>query len=396
MPLDPWPLEPKTIKAFDYLRGHARMEPEITVALQRVMRSGQLILGSEGAAFEREFAGFVGADHAVGVGSGTDALILALMAVGVQPGDEVITVANSAVPTASAIRAVGAIPRFVDIDPVTLLMDAELVESAVTSQTRCLLPVHLYGLPLDMRPLMDIAGRCQLAVVEDCAHGHGATFEGTHVGITGDVGCFSFYPTKNLGAYGDGGICTTRRADLADRLRSLRMYGFQGDQRIAITEGRNSRLDEMQAAVLRVKLRHLNHSLIKRQQIAEQYLNLLRQWPEILPPVINDRKHAWHQFVVRLEDRRALTDALEVADIGYGIHYGTPLHQMPAFQQPFSQQVSGPMETTPVSLPVSELAARQVLSLPMFPELRQDEIRRVCEVVNFVLQRSAAVGKQIQ
>ncbi len=251
------------VRTFDLHRSLAGIEAEMTAAIQRVISSGQLILGPEGRSFEQEFASYVGAAAAVGVASGTDALILALKAVGVGFGDEVITVANTAVPTASAIRAVGAIPRFVDVDCQTLLINAAEAEAAINQRTRAIIPVHLFGLPVPMEPLLDIARRHGLRIIEDCAHAHGAREGGVHAGTTGDVGCFSFYPTKNIGALGDAGICVTQNAEIADRLRLMRVYGFDSD-RIATCDGLNSRLDEIQAAVLRIRLRHLDNSLVKR------------------------------------------------------------------------------------------------------------------------------------
>ncbi|MCA9033640.1 MAG: DegT/DnrJ/EryC1/StrS family aminotransferase [Planctomycetaceae bacterium] len=375
------------MRAFDYLRGHARMEPEISMAIDRVIRSGKLILGPEGEAFEREFAAFTGSEFGVAVGSGTDALILAMMAVGVEPGDEVITVANTAVPTASAIRAVGAVPRFVDIDAETLLMDVSQLPSCITAKTRCVIPVHLHGFPMDMSSLTAIANDHGLKIIEDCAHAHGAARDGRHAGCDGDIGCFSFYPTKNLGAYGDGGICITSDQLLAERLRSLRMYGFRRGQPVAHTDGRNSRLDEIQAAILRVKLRHLEHAVSKRQKNALQYRRLLSQWPEILPPASKAGiAVAWHQFVVRLDDRDAMVAAFEKNEIGYGIHYAQPLHTMPAFQR----------NDGPVSLPVTEEMANRILSLPMFPELRSDEIQRVCQEITRVLCATSATKGAMQ
>ncbi len=375
-----------SVRSFDYLRGLKQIEQEVMDAIRRVLYSGQLILGHEGETFENQFAEFAGAAHAIAVGSGTDALILALMAVGVGPGDEVITVANSAVPTASAIRATGAIPRFVDVDPATLLMNIELVESMISPATRCLLPVHLYGLSVAMEPLRSVARKHNLRIVEDCAHAHGATSNGTHVGNFGDVGCFSFYPTKNLGAYGDGGICITNDETLATNLRSLRMYGFR-DDRIAHQDGRNSRLDELQAAVLAVKLKSLNSAVSRRREIAARYIRELAdlaaqtagRW--LLPSENTIPEHAFHQFVIRVPDRAMLIDHLVRNQIGFGIHYQTPLHQMPAFRR----DGDAPL------LPVTESAASQILSLPMYPELTEDEISHVIHILKEFLQLSGSV-----
>lgn len=370
------PVSDTSIRSFDYLRGLQQIEPEIVAAILRVLRSGQLILGPEGAAFEAEFAEFTQASHAIAVGSGTDALILALMAVGVGPGDEVITVANTAVPTASAICAVGAIPRFVDVMPDSLLMDATAAARAVGPRTRCLLPVHLYGRPVPLEPLLNLARQHDLRVIEDCAHAHGATEAAQHVGTRGDIGCFSFYPTKNLGAYGDGGMCITQNPELADRLRSLRMYGYR-DSRIAETDGRNSRLDELQAAVLRVKLRRLQAAVARRRQIAAQYLSGLAAVSPTIRPTCGlpgrsaVTTHAFHQFVIRVPDRAQVISRLTQQGVGYGIHYETPLHHMPAFRR-FHDGTA---------LPQTEQAAQQILSLPMYPELTDSEVQRVVQVL---------------
>lgn len=374
-----------SIRSFDYLRALALIEDEITAAVQRVLRSGQLILGPEGDAFEAEYAEHTGSAFAVAVGSGTDALILAMMAVGVGPGDEVITVANSAVPTAAAIRATGADPRFVDVDPQTLLMDLTQVERAIGPRTRCVLPVHLYGLAVPLQPLREVARAHGLSIIEDCAHAHGATDSGVHVGTRGDIGCFSFYPTKNLGAFGDGGLCLTQDPALAERLRSLRMYGFRGS-RIAEQDGRNSRLDEIQAAILRVRLRYLTGAVARRRAIAGQYLDALSSAPGfptsawILPPASTVPTHAFHQFVIRVPDRAHVIEHLQQHGIGWGIHYETPLHVMPAFRRFHS----GPPLTH------TEQAARQILSLPMYPELQDNEVTRVADVLKMLLPSRGA------
>jgi len=364
------------IKAFDYLRDFEAHKAEYMGALERVIRSGQLILGPEVKAFEAEFAQFVGAQHAIGVASGTDALELALLVVGVSPGDEVITVANSAVPTAAAIREVGAIPRFVEIDSQTLNIDPEAAARAVTPRTRAILPVHMHGTPIAMEPLLQIARNRNLRIIEDCAHAHGARRSGVHVGVAGDVSCFSFYPTKNLGGYGDGGICITNDSELADRLRALRMYGF-GPGRIAMTDGRNSRLDELQAAVLRVKLSHLPEHLAARRRIAARYARGFSGIDVTLPFIDASADSAFHQFVIRTPLRARVVAALDAAQIGWGIHYDTPLHHMPAYRE---FQAGHP------PLPVTDRAAREILSLPIYPELLDDEVDQVIAAVRSVLR----------
>lgn len=359
------------IQTFDCRSEYLKCKTEIDVAIQRVLNSGQLILGPEVEAFEAEFAAYVGASAAVGVGSGTDALILALRALEVGAGDEVITVANTAVPTISAIRAVGAIPRFVDVCPETLLIDPDQVSAAIGPCTRCILPVHLYGLPADMSSILGVARQRGIPIVADCAQAHGARIAGRHVGTFADIGCFSFYPTKNLGAFGDGGICTTNNAGLAARIRSLRCFGFE-DDRIAHRDGICSRLDELQAAILRVRLRRLDAILETRRRLAAMYSSLLQGSRYVLPPDIDDAQHAFHQYVIRSPRRELLTRKLQQAGIGYGIHYPVPIHRMPAYEW---------LDCRSGELPVTERAATEILSLPLHSGLEDGDIRQVAEVL---------------
>lgn len=360
------------IPGFDLRRSLDGIHNEIHEAISRVIHSGQVILGEEGRAFETEFADFVGAAYAVGTASGTDALILALKAVGIGSGDEVITVANTAVPTASAIRAVGAVPRFVDIDERTLLINSELVESAINERTRGILPVHLYGQPVPLNQLISIARKHSLSIIEDCSHAHGASEHGIHVGTQGNVGCFSFYPTKNLGALGDAGICVTQESEIANRMRALRMYGFDSN-RIATCDGINSRLDEIQAAVLRVRLRHLDQSLARRQAIAARYIGDMSGFPIELPAPAPNQTHAWHQFVIRVRHRERFMRTLMDYGIGASIHYEHPLHRMPAFARWF---------TNNDRLPVTEEAATQIVSIPNSPWLTSDECHHVVAAIH--------------
>ena len=359
------------IPAFDYLRGYERIRADVEAALRRVVASGRLILGPEGEVFEREFAAYVGARHAVAVGSGTDAIVIALRALGIGPGDEVITVSHTAAATVGAVREAGAAPRLVDVDPHSLLIDPGQVEARIGPRTRAILPVHLYGRPAAMRAIGVIASRHGLAVIEDCAQAHGARIEGRHVGTFGAIGCFSFYPTKNLGALGDGGVCITADAQLAERMRRLRFHGFDAS-RSAQLEGLNSRLDEIQAAVLRVKLRRLDAWLSARSRIAGQYLQALSSADVRLPDREPDTDHAWHLFVIRSHRRRQLIERLARAEIGYGIHYPVPVHLMPAYE---------PLGYPRGSLPITERAAEEVLSLPMYPELADEEVEAVCHAV---------------
>jgi len=360
------------IRAFDYREGYEEIRGEILAAIEGVLASGSLILGPRVRAFEENFARFLGATgSAVGVGNGTDALAIALRALGIGPGDEVITVSNTAIPTVSAIRMVGASVVFAEIDPHTLLMDIDNATARITQRTRAIVPVHLYGNAVDMDRLMRLAARYSLAVVEDCAQACGTTWNGQMTGTFGDVGCFSFYPTKNLGAYGDGGLCFTRRTDLAETIRQTRAYGC-GETYCALREGVNSRLDELQAAILDVKLHHLSRYLAKRRSIAREYEEHLA--PSIARPRIAPQAdHSYHLFVVVTDDREHLVAKLTREGIGFGIHYPTPIHRMSGYE--FLGYGEG-------SLPITERAARRVLSLPCYPELQLESVRTICQAVN--------------
>jgi dTDP-4-amino-4,6-dideoxygalactose transaminase len=359
------------IAFFDARAGYLAHRSAIDAAIQRVLASGQLILGPEVEAFEREFAAFVGARHAIGVASGTDALTLALRALGIGPGDEVITVANAGVPPVAAIRAAGATPRFVDVLPGSLLIDPDAVARTLTARTRALVPVHLYGRPAPLDALLDIAQRQGVAIVEDCAHAHGARHRSRHVGTLGSIGCFSFYPTKNLGALGDAGMCVTDDSELAVRLRMERMYGFRNDEH-AHCEGLNSRLDELQAAVLRVKLAHLDGALAARRRLADAYTDGLRSAPFRLPECEPPDEHAYHLYVIQTPARDAVQARLAQAAIVSRIHYPLPVHQMAAYRS---------HSPPPGALPVTERAAREVLSLPLFPELAAEDLERIVRVL---------------
>ena len=362
------------VPAFDYRRELSRCRAETDDAIRRVLDSGQLILGPEVQAFEHEFAAAIGVRHAVGVASGTDALILALRALEIGSGHQVITVANTAVPTVSAIRAVGAQPRFAEIDGRTLQMCPVSLKDAVSSATRCIIPVHLHGHPADMESIESIARTHSIPVIGDCAQAHGAAIGQRSVGTFGTISCYSFYPTKNLGAFGDGGMCVTDSEALADRLKQQRQYGFRGD-RTAHTDGVCSRLDELQAAILRVRLRSLQTNQNKRTAIAERYCRGLADCNAVLPVCTPDTTHAWHQFVIRVPNRSELCDRLTQARIGFGIHYPVPIHRMPAYCN--CGTASGDLSNT-------ERAADEILSLPMFPDLREEEVDRVISVIRAV------------
>ncbi|MCA8980305.1 MAG: DegT/DnrJ/EryC1/StrS family aminotransferase [Planctomycetes bacterium] len=354
------------IPVFDYLEQHAALEDEILAAAKRVFASGRLMLGSELAAFETGFANWLGCDGhgAVGVANGTDALEVCLRALNVGAGDEVITVANTAVPTVSAIRRAGATPVLCDVDPHTALMDLEQVPALLTDRTRAVIPVHLYGNAVNVPRLVAQVEPRGVAVVEDCAQSHGARFEGRMTGTMGDAAAFSFYPTKNLGAYGDGGLCIARDDEIADRMRRIRMYGFDGAP-IALLDGVNSRLDEVQAAILSVKLPHLASWVERRRALAQRYL---AQLPDGAVPFATDPRaqHAYHLFVVQVDDRDGVRARLLERGVGTGVHYPAAIHRMPAYRD-----LDAP------DLPHTEALTERVLSLPLYPELREESVDHV-------------------
>jgi dTDP-4-amino-4,6-dideoxygalactose transaminase len=344
---------------------------EIESALARVLASGWYILGEEVAAFEREFAKSVGAGHAIGVANGTDALQLALRGLGVGAGDSVVTVPHTAVATVAAIELAGATPVLVDIDPATFTMDAARLGRAMGPNVKAIIPVHLYGQPADLAAILPIAERHGAAIIEDCAQAHGATLDGRAMGTWGRAGAFSFYPTKNLGALGDGGAVVTSDVALAARIRSLREYGWR-DRYVSSEAGLNSRLDEMQAAILRVKLRYLNAENARRREIASWYNESLARLPLKLPAIARGAAHVFHQYVVRTGRRDALREHLKRSGVGALIHYPVPVHLQPAYRDRVMRVGS---------LDASEAAAREVLSLPMFPELPRADVDRVCAAV---------------
>jgi dTDP-4-amino-4,6-dideoxygalactose transaminase len=356
----------------DPARGWAELEQELRAAVDRVVARGSFILGLEVRAFEAEFAAFCGSAEAVAVASGTDALMLALVAVGVQPGHEVITTSLTSSATATAIVRAGATPVFVDIDPQTNNLDLERVAESVTARTRALLPVHLYGRPVDMQAMLEVASSHGIEVIEDACQAHGATLGKKPVGTFGIAGCFSFYPTKNMGAFGDGGIVTTNDHQLAETLRLLRQYGWRERDRSEAL-GYNSRLDELQAAFLRVKLPHLDRWNARRREIAQRYAEGLAGLPGMTLP---DRTpgHVFHLYVVRVRDRETVRARLAERGVATGVHYPVPLHQQPAFE-PFAPATR---------LRGAEEACRQVLSLPIFPQLSNDEVDGVIGAVREV------------
>ena len=344
---------------------------EIDAAIARVLDRGWYVLGEEVEAFEAEFAAYLGVAHAVGVGSGTEALHLALAACGVGQGNEVITVSHTAVATVAAIELAGATPVFVDIEPAYLTLDPGNVEAAITPRTRAILPVHLYGQPADMAPLHAVARRHGLRLIEDCAQAHGAADHDKKVGTWGDMAAFSFYPTKNLGALGDGGMLVTNDPVLADRARAMREYGW-AERYVSRVRGWNTRLDALQAAVLRVKLRSLDEENACRSRLAGLYHQLLAAAGLALPMERPGSLHVYHQYVIRTSRRDALQAFLKARGIGTLVHYPVPVHLQPAYQG----RCSGSDQ-----LPETEQAAREVLSLPVYPELSPSDVRAVAESI---------------
>ena len=362
-----------TIPFLDLGAAYRELKADIDAAVARVLASGWYVLGPEVEAFEAEWAAYCGASHAVGVANGLDALTLALRALGVGPGDEVIVPSNTYIATWLAVMAAGATPVPVEPDPATYNLDPAGIAAAVTSRTRVLLPVHLYGQPADLEPILALARRHALAVVEDAAQAHGARYRGDRIGCHGDAVCWSFYPGKNLGALGDAGAVTTHRADLADRIRVLRNYGSRVKY-VNEVQGVNSRLDPIQAAVLRVKLRHLDTWNARRAEIARSYTQGLQATGMTLPALLPGVESAWHLYVVRTPERDPLQRRLGHAGIGTLIHYPIPPHL---------QQACALLGYGPGAFPVAETLAREVLSLPMGPHLPLPQagevIRSLCQ-----------------
>ena len=356
-------------------------KPEIDAAIAEVLGSGWFILGKQTSAFEAEFAQFLGAAHSIGVGNGTDALELALRTCDIGPGDAVLTVSHTAVATAAAIELVGATPVWVDIDPVTFTMAPErLAETIAEYQSaaggnsrprlKAIIPVHLYGHPADLPAILEIARQHGLRVIEDCAQAHGATLNGKTVGTWGDLAAFSFYPTKNLGALGDGGAVVTNDPTLADKTRLLREYGWR-ERYVSRLRGMNSRLDEIQSAILRVKLRHLAADNARRREIARQYDQALAATSLRLPRTSAHADSVYHQYVIRTARRDDLKAHLQANGVGTLIHYPVPIHQQPAYAGRCFQGQHG--------LPQTEQAAGEILSLPIHPQLTNDDVSKVSE-----------------
>ena len=356
---------------------YASIKNEVSTAIQAVLETCQFTLGTEVAAFETEFAAYCQAKHGIGVNTGTSALHLALLAANVGPGDEVITVPFTFVATVSAICYTGAKPVFVDIDPRTFNIDARLIEAAITERTKAIVPVHLYGQPVDMGPILDVARRHRLAVIEDACQAHGAEYKGRRAGSLGDMGCFSFYPGKNLGAYGEGGMVVTDNPEHARTIRMLRDWGAERKYH-HVLKGYNYRMEGIQGAVLRVKLRHLERWTDARRAAAARYDRLLAGSGVRTPEAMPYARHVYHIYAIRSPSRQAWHEALQTQGIQTGIHYPTPVHLLPAFAD---------LGYEPGEFPHAEQAANEVLSLPMFPELTGEQSEQVALAI-----RTLAVG----
>ena len=365
----------KPVLQADPKAGYLAHKAEIDAAVAAALDSGRYILGSEVGAFETEWASWLGAAESVGVGNGTDAIELALRALGIGTGDTVITTSNTAVATVAAIELAGASALLVDVDEATLTLSPERLQQALVehraSRIKAIIPVHLYGHPADMVSILRMASVYGISVIEDCAQAHGATISGRKVGTWGDVAAFSFYPTKNLAALGDaGGVVTNNRA-VADHARELRVYGWK-ERYISENAGMNSRLDDLQAAILRVRLRYLDADNARRIQIALQYDQALSDRGIILPKNTADMQHVYHQYVVRLADRDGLRAHLTSHGIGTAVLYPVPVHQQPAYRDRIA---------VADDLSVTERAARELLCLPIHPWLDDDDVARTCSAI---------------
>jgi dTDP-4-amino-4,6-dideoxygalactose transaminase len=367
----------EAIPALDLKAQYASIREEIRIAVDAVLDSQHFILGPEVKALEDEIALYLGARSGVGVASGTDALILALRACDVGPGDEVICPSFSFIATADGVSLLGGTPVFVDIDPETFTIDPSEIEARVTSRTKAIIPVHLYGQAAEMEPILEIARRKSLLVIEDNAQAIGATYQGRGVAALGDIGCLSFFPSKNLGCCGDGGMVVTHSEALAKRLRSLRSHGSV-KKYFSEEQGWNSRLDELQAAIVRVKLRHLDSWSSKRRERAARYDSLLRAVPGVgVPKVASWGTHVFHQYTIRVKRRDHVQNFLASRGIASTVYYPTPIHLQPIYKS---------LGYKPGDFPETERAAGEVLSLPIYPELTEEQILRVVDAITDALR----------
>ncbi|HCC69446.1 MAG TPA: transcriptional regulator [Nitrospiraceae bacterium] len=358
------------IPMLDLKAQYRELRVEIEKAISKILESGHFILGPNVDSLEKEIAEYHGIPYAVGLASCTDALHLSLIATGINEGDEVITTPFTFIATAEAIAYVGATPVFVDIDSKTLNMDCSQIERKITPKTKAIIPVHLFGQPVDMDSIMGIARKYNLKVIEDCAQAFGARYKGAMVGTLGDVGCFSFYPSKNLGAYGDGGMLITRNHDIYEKVKLLRNHGTYAPYRHSLI-GYNSRLDEIQAAILRIKLKRIDSYNQKRRDLAMLYTSLLNSVVEC-PVEFPDRTHVYHQYTIRSSKRADIINALKSSSISSVIYYSVPLHLQEAFKS---------LRYRENDFPASETAAREVLSIPIYPELETEEVKFIAQTI---------------
>jgi dTDP-4-amino-4,6-dideoxygalactose transaminase len=369
------------IPLIDLVAQYRSIREEIDQAIEDVLESGTFILGPQVAAFEREIAAYLGVNHAVGVASGTDALLLTLRGYGIGPGDEVIVPAYTFFATAEVVSQLGATPVFVDIDPRTYCLDVSQLEAKITPRTKAIIPVHLYGHPADMGPIRELAKREGVTVIEDNAQALGAEYQGRKTGSLGDAACLSFFPSKNLGGYGDGGMIVTDDPVLAETVRKLRTHGWQRKYYPEMI-GYNSRLDELQAAMLRVKLRHLDAWNKRRREIAERYRALLADSGVTLPWEAPYAKHIYHLYIIRVKERKATQEHLKSLGIASGMYYPLPLHELDPYQH---------LGYSAGFFPEAERAARETLAIPLYPEMTEDQIEAVASAVREAL---AVVGSR--
>jgi dTDP-4-amino-4,6-dideoxygalactose transaminase len=362
----------RQVSFVDFNAQYQDLLEEIQAALDRVVESKRFVMGEDVRLFEEEFASYCGTDYAIGVGSGTEALFLALKACDVGPGDEVITVSHTFIATATAISLTGATPVFVDIDPDTYTLDVNAVTNGISPKTKAVVPVHLYGQCANMEPLLSLAETHDLYLIEDAAQAHGAVYQGRKAGSMGDLGCFSFYPSKNLGAFGEAGAVITNNKQAAEQLRRLRNHG-QEQKYHHVQEGFNSRLDALQAAVLRINLRHLDQWNAARRRAAAWYDDALGQLVQT-PSVHTANQHIYHLYVILSEERDSLHRYLKERGIGTSFHYPIPVHQQKVYS-------SGKLNSRQTPLPVTEQVAAEVISLPMHPNLNKDEVHYVSQTI---------------
>src|SRR4030066_608182 len=359
----------RKISLVDLKAGFEPIKDEVMRAIESVFSHMNLYIGPNVQALEEEFASYCGAKYAIGVGSGTEALHLALLSCGVGKGSEVITSPNTFFATVEAIAYTGAKPVFVDIDPFTYTIDSSLIEGKISSKTKAIIPVHMYGQSADMKPILELSKKYGLKVIEDACQAHGAEYHNKKCGSIGDAGCFSFYFTKNLGGYGEGGMVVTNNHDIAEKVRLFRNHGHKSKYEHSVM-GYNNRLDELQAAILRIKLKYLDSYNEKRREIAKKYNALLENTPLSLPKEADNRKHVYHLYVVRINERDELQEYLNERGISTGIHYKVPIHLQEACKQ---------YNYKPGDIPQVEKACGEILSLPIYPELKDGDIKYITD-----------------